>query len=544
VCAAAALQPPFFSLASISLTGGHVFRKTKASAVMALCCTVAGAGLAGCKATSVAAEASAAATASSSITWGACPAPPAGTKLDPRQTCGTLKVPLDYRHPDGKQITVAVSRIPAADPAKRRGILLLNPGGPGAEGLDLPSTFGQTASKPVLTDYDLIGFDPRGVGHSSPVTCGLTAAEVTPPYPYPAPDGSIAQNVASARSAAASCAAKSGSVLPFITTANTARDMDRIRQALDEQKLSYYGTSYGTYLGAVYASLFPQHTDRIVLDSALDPAKIWYGLFRQQSKGIAIRFPDAARYVADHPDQVNFGSTPAAVTSSYLELAEHLDTRPVTVPGTPTKLTGNMFRYLTTLLLFQDATIPSLAQVWRATADLAASHATSQETSTLQQILAIVSPTATTSPGVPQDNAIAAAYAVACDDVSWPRNLHTYARNVAEDRKAFPLSAGSPANVWPCAFWPTRPIEPPVTVTSHGPRNILILQNERDPAATLDSGRGMHKALGARSVLVTVDAGGHVVYGTQGPEACSTKVTDAFLIYGTLPKNDLQCPEP
>lgn len=526
-----------------------MFRKTKVSVVLALCCTVGGAGLAGCEKASDVAEASAAATSSSaigssSITWGTCPAPPAGIKLDPQQTCGTLKVPLDYRHPHGKQITIAVSRIPATDPAKKRGILLLNPGGPGAEGLDMPSTFGETASKSVLADYDRIGFDPRGVGHSSPVSCDLTAAEVTPPYPYPAADGSITQNVTLARSAAASCAAKSGSVLPFITTANTARDMDRIRQALGQRKLSYYGTSYGTYLGAVYASLFPQHTDRLVLDSAVDPTKVWYGLFQQQSSGIAIRFPDAASYVADHSAQVKFGSTTAAVTSSYLELAAHLDARSATVPGASTKLTGNIFRFLTTQLLFADANIPTLAQLWQATADLVAGHATSQETGFLQQLLAVVNPSAGSSPGVPADNSVAAAYAVACDDASWPRNPQTYATNVTKDRQAFPLSAGEPANVWPCAFWPTNPVEAPVTVTSHGPRNILILQNQRDPAAPLVSGQGMHKALGARSVLVTVDAGGHVVYGMQGPKACSTTVTDTFLVNGTLPKHDVQCPAP
>lgn len=156
-----------------------------------------------------------------------------------------LQVPLDYRRPGGRQITVAVSRIPAADPATRRGVLLLNPGGPGGEGLDTPSEAGP-AGEPLLAAYDLIGCDPRGVGHSTPVTCGLTEAQLTPPLPYPAPDGSIAANVAFARSAAAACAARSGDLLPYITTANTARDMDRIRQALGTSRLSYYGDSYGT----------------------------------------------------------------------------------------------------------------------------------------------------------------------------------------------------------------------------------------------------------------------------------------------------------
>jgi hypothetical protein len=110
------------------------------------------------------------------------------------------------------------------------------------------------------------------------------------------------------------------------------------------------------------------------------------------------------------------------------------------------------------------------------------------------QILSLAGPSAATSPGVPQDSAIAAAYTVACDDVSWPRDVNVHARNVAGDREAFPLSAGFPANLWPCAFWPTAPVEPAVTVSDRGPRTVMILQTERDPATTLESGQGMHDA--------------------------------------------------
>jgi hypothetical protein len=224
-------------------------------------------------------------------------------------------------------------------------------------------------------------------------------------------------------------------------------------------------------------------------------------------------------------------------------LAARLDARPVTIPGTSTLLSGNLFRYLSYALLTQDAAIPPLTQVWHAAADLSAGHATNDDVTTLQQILGMVSPSAAASPGVPRDNAVAAAYAIACDDVSWPRDVNRYARDVAEDRASFPLSAGFPANVWPCAFWPTTPVEPAVTISGRGPRDILILQNERDPATPLESGLGMHKALGARSALVTVDAGGHGVYGTQGPQACAAVTTDAFLTKGTLPAQDEHCPQ-
>jgi pimeloyl-ACP methyl ester carboxylesterase len=475
------------------------------------------------------------------ILWGTCPAPPAGIAIDPRQTCGTLRVPLDYRRPGGRQISVTVSRIPATDPAQRRGVLLMNPGGPGGQGLTMPSEAQATVSKPVLAGYDLIGFDPRGVSRSTPVTCGLTAAQLTLPLPYPAPDGSIARNVAFARSAAAGCAEKSGDLLPYITTANTARDMDRIRQALGEPRVSYFGVSYGTYLGAVYASLFPQHTDRMVLDSAINPARVWYDELRQQSKGLAIRFPDVARYAADHASEIGFGRTPAAVTRSYLALTKRLDGHPATVPGAPATLDGNMLRFLTRALVGSDSNIPTLAQLWRAAADLSAGHATADQTGLLQQVLALTSPSNGLAPGVPEDNAIAAIYAVVCDDASWPHDVREYAANVAADRAAFPLSAGSAADIMPCAFW-SRPIEPAVRVTDHGPRNILILQNKRDPNAPLESGRGMHKALGARSAMVTVDAGGHGVYGTPGPDACATRAADAYLTGGKLPARDVRCP--
>lgn len=505
---------------------------------------VAAAVAAGTMTTSPAAQAVAGGPVAPAIVWGECPAAPAGVELDPRQTCGTLRVPLDYRRPGGRQITVAVSRIRAADPARRRGVLLINPGGPGGEGLDLPSQALPILGRPVQAAYDLIGFDPRGVGRSTPVTCGLTAAQLTSPVPYPAPDGSITENIAFARSTAAGCAAESGDLLPYITTANTARDMDRIRQALGEPRVSYYGESYGTYLGAVYASLFPQRTDRMVLDSGVDPARVWYDLLRDQGRGLTERFPDAAAYAADHASDVKFGRTPKAVTASYLALAEHLDARPVAVPGSPAVLDGNTLRTLTRGLIGSDSTIPALTQVWHAAADLSAGHASGEETGLLQQVLAQVDVTSGSSPGVPVDNSMAAAWAVSCDDASWPRDVRVYERNVAVDRARYPLTAGSTATIWPCAFWPSDPIEPAATISAHGARNIMILQNERDPNTPLDSGQGLHESLGNRSALVTIDAGGHGVYGNPGPDECGTEAADAFLAAGTMPARDVHCPGP
>lgn len=199
--------------------------------------------------------------------------------LDPdataRQQCGTLQVPLNYQNPNGQKITVAVSRVPAADPSHRRGVLFLNPGGPGGPGLDLPTQFATLMPQSVLNQYDLVGFDPRGVGQSTPVSCGLTKSQATQALVPLTQNNNFADTTAFMEQVADKCAATSGSVLPYITTNNTARDMDQIRQALGEQKISYFAYSYGTYLGTVYASLFPQQTDRFVLDSNVDANWVW-----------------------------------------------------------------------------------------------------------------------------------------------------------------------------------------------------------------------------------------------------------------------------
>ena len=479
-----------------------------------------------------ASEASAAG-ATATPKWGACPPPaPDGVPRDERQQCATLSLPLDYRRPDRRQITVTISRIRTAQPGTRLGILLSNPGGPGASGLDLPSYLATALPAEVLARYDLIGFDPRGVGASTPITCGLgpeTPIELV--LPYPAPDGSIGRNVEFARTTARSCDALSGDLIPYITTANTARDMDRIRAALGEQKLSYLGYSYGTYLGAVYTSLFQGRSDRIILDSAVDPNRIWYGIWRQFSPAVALRFPDFAAWAAARHDVYGLGATPEAVTRTYFATAAALDREPVVTPDLT--ITGNVFREITRSYLYDDRNFPSLAEIWQA---LSQSAAPAEGT-------LLGTRTGNARAGVPFDNSAAVLWAIACDDTAWPRNVGGYARNSAADRKRFPITAGMPPNIWPCAFWPYRPIEPPVAVTGNGPRNVLVLQNLRDPATGWASGFGLRQALNGRAAMVTQDAGGHGIYGIRsGP--CAADIATAFLITGVLPGRDRFCPGP
>ncbi|GIJ46003.1 alpha/beta hydrolase [Virgisporangium aliadipatigenens] len=458
-----------------------------------------------------------------SIRWGPC-----ADVTDTRTECADLSVPRDYRAMGGAHLTVAVSRVKAADPRKRRGILLVNPGGPGGSGIELAAHLADALPAEVRERYDLIGFDPRGVGRSTPISCGIP--EDTPPdlyLPYPAPDGSIDRNIAFARDTARRCAESVGDLLPHITTANTARDMDRIRAALGEPKLSYLGYSYGTYLGAVYASLFPQRTDRIVLDSAVDPTSVWYGLIRSKSEAFALRLPDFTKWAAARDDVYHLGATPDAVERTYYRIAEQLDRAPVAFPELT--VNGNIFRQLNLRTLEHDRAFGDLAEFWHVLSDPAAPPATRS---------AATVPLAAPAP----DNVTSVLYAVVCGDVSWPRGIGLYARNSAADRRAYPGLAGMPGNIWPCAFW-AQPVEPPVAVTGRGPRNVLILQNLRDPSTSWRNGYGLRRALGDRAAFVSVDAGGHGIYALRsGP--CTDAVTTGFLVGGVLPAQDRFCRGP
>ncbi|TWD84048.1 alpha/beta hydrolase family protein [Kribbella amoyensis] len=459
------------------------------------------------------------------IKWSDCPADVAkGVPMPEGMQCGTLKVPLDHRDPDGKQIDIAVSRLASKKPEQRRGVLLTNPGGP-SSGLGYPAFLVATGlPKSVLDSYDVIGFDPRGIGRSTPVTCDLTVAQLVdgniPPYARNAAD--VAKRAAESKKLAEQCASsKTASMLPFLSTANTARDMDKIRAALGEEKASYAGASWGTHLGALYTTLFPDRSDRIVLDSNLDKGGWDYASDRLWSQGVEDRFPDFAKYVAANHREYGLGWTPAQVRSKYLELGARLDKKPVESPdGT---FDGKLFRQITFGFLYGAPQMPVLASVWKS---LDANQA---------------------PPPLPggddaaagAENLVSGRYYIICNDSSWPKSLATYQRNVAIDRIKYPLFGAAGANVQPCAYWP-KAIEKPVQVTDEGPSNVLMVQNLRDPATPLAGALGLRKAFGDRAVMVTADQGGHGVY-PMGKNQCANHAVTQFLVKGERPARDYHC---
>ncbi|KHD76810.1 alpha/beta hydrolase [Actinoplanes utahensis] len=460
------------------------------------------------------------AAVTSTVAWQPC-----GGKADPRQECGSVSVPMDYAVPAGARISLAVSRVRAAGP-DRHGVLLFIPGGPGSTGLGKPGELAGRLPAEVLARYDVVSFDPRGLGKSSPVDCrpaspGKASAQL---MPWPGPDGDIAPNVSWAAEMATACGEEENPLTAHISTRNEARDIDAIRAALGEEKLSYWGVSYGTYVGAVYATMYPDRTDRVVLDSNddPDPGRLARGWAANYAIGAEDRFPDFAAWAAARDAEYHLGVHAAAVRDAFLTLATRLDGAPLPWTGAqPPTLDGNALRAAMLQALYSDKSFPGFAALMSAA------------------LRGEPLPAASAPPAAALQNTAAVLTATICNDVRWPRSVDGYAEDVATNRAAYPLTAGMPVNIYACAFWP-EPSEDPVTVSPDGPANVLMIQNLRDPSTPYVGALRMRAAFGDRARMVTVDAGGHGSYLANG-NACGDGAVTAFLVTGERPADDVSC---
>ncbi|AZQ34632.1 alpha/beta hydrolase [Streptomyces cyaneochromogenes] len=455
--------------------------------------------------------------------WKKC----AGEGLDPRQQCATVSVPMDYDDPGGRKIDIAVSRIPSEKPSARRGALLLIAGGPGGDSLGDPSGKGQKLPQSVRDAYDLIGFAPRGNAPSTPVSCEADHDDLarTKLLPWPAPDGSVTENLATARRLSDACARNGGELMKHISTKNNARDIDRIRAALGERKLSAWGVSYGTYIGAAYTELFPHRSDRIVLDSndAPDPVRAERAWLQSFEAGVEDNFPEFAKWASTPGNPYRLADTAAEVRPLFLRLAARLDREPIPWPGAnPEELNGNVLRQAMLDNFYDPDDYPKLAKL----------------------ILAAQQGTLPPAPPAPPRSALqnytAVSAATICNDAAWPRSAAVYEKGVAESRAKSPLTAGMPRNAMVCAAWPWQPKEAPVRVTDRGPSNILLVQNERDVATPLSGALKLREAYGRRAVMVTVNSTGHDAYLENG-NACGDGAVSRFLATGKRPDGDLYC---
>ncbi|MGY4737323.1 alpha/beta hydrolase [Streptomyces sp. ATMOS53] len=455
--------------------------------------------------------------------------------------CGTVVVPLDYARPNGRQLKLTVSRVRAThrDPhnsklrVPRQGALVFNPGGPGGSGLYFPLIGLLPEWKRIGAAYDLVGYDPRGVGRSAPLSCQDPKRFFKGPSPAPVhPSESYKrERIAQAKAYAQGCGKRAGSALRHYNSLNNARDLDVLRAALGEERLTFMGASYGTYFGALYATLFPAHVRRMVFDAAVnpDPAQIWYRNNLDQSAAFESRWTDFREWIAEHDDVYGLGRTAEAVLAGY----ERARARLAAAPAGGTVGPGQLQSAFLQAGYYDD--------YWPARAQALSEYLKGDP----RQLIAQAGPVREAA--AEAENANAVYTAVECNDASWPTDWKVWDRDNTRLARVAPFETWD--NVWanlPCAFWPA-PRQRPLDVRT-GPGELpptLILAAERDAAAPYAGALEMHRRL-TGSVLVTErDSGTHGIAG--GPNACVNGYLDAYLLQGRLPVRRAACaphPEP
>ncbi len=432
--------------------------------------------------------------------------------------CASLRVPLDYARPNGRQITLALSKVAATAPAsQQQGVLLVNPGGPGGPGRSLAAFVAQGLSTRVAADYTIIGFDPRGVGASVPaLSCDPSFfTRLRPDY---IPPNASAERVlvSRARNYAADCQRRYGWLLPYLTTADSARDMNSIRAALGVPAISYFGYSYGTYLGQVYATLFPHRLRRMVLDSVVDPAGVWYADNISQDYAFQGRMSAFFSWVAANNASYRLGTSPPQVQAAWYRARARLQAHPVHgVIGADdfddTFLQGG----------YSNALWPGLA----------AALASYLHTGSTAQIVSQYR-----AEGVQSENEFAIYNAVECSDVNWPRS---WARWDADTRRVYrsaPFQAWD--NAWfnaACAFWPVRGPARPMRIRGAGLPGILMIQGTLDAATPYAGAQVAHRELPTARMVVVVGGGNHGQSLAQPPNTCVDGYLNRYLATGALP---------
>ncbi|WKD31948.1 alpha/beta hydrolase [Streptomyces xanthophaeus] len=454
--------------------------------------------------------------------------------------CATLRVPLDYARPDGPQISLTVSRVAAtgAGGAARQGALVHNPGGPGASGMYFPLLADVPGWERIAAAYDLVGYAPRGVGRSAPLSCQDPAARPGGPTQEPADPAAPSpaykrQRLAAAQAYARGCARRAGAALPYYTTLDNARDLDVLRAALGERKLNFMGASYGTYLGAVYATLHPGRVRRMVLDSAVDPdpRRVWYRNNLDQSRGFERRWYDFRAWAARHHGTYGLGATPAAVQASYARVRDAVARTPAGgVVGT-----GELRAAYLQAVYYDD--------VWPDRAAALAAFLRGDPARLTAQ--AAPDPEAAAE----AENATAVYTAVLCNDASWPADWETWDRDTTELARRAPFEAWANAFLnLPCASWPVRERQRPVAVGAQPERlpGTLVVAAERDGATPYAGALELQRRLGAGASLVTEKgAGSHGVVG--GRNGCVDRHVERYLLTGATPGWRVTCaphPEP
>jgi pimeloyl-ACP methyl ester carboxylesterase len=455
-------------------------------------------------------------------------APVAWTPCGGTLQCATVAVPLDYRHPTAATLQIAVARQPALDPAQRIGSLVINPGGPGDSGIDDLADELKVLTPGLLDRFDIVSFDPRGVQRSSPVTCTVpspgttatTSGQTELPDPAPTTVAGVDALVATSRAYATACEQVSGSILPYVGTIDTARDLDRIRQALGDAQLTFLGHSYGTLLGATYAELYPTHVRAMVLDGAIDPAEDTDQMAVDQAESFEAELDAFFAWCAS---TTSCPWRPTGdPTAAVLSLIDRSRATPLPVAGGQGAGPGELYFALV-------AGLGSTSD-WPKLGDALAAASAGDGS-------AVAAMTDTYAAGG-SSNAGDAERAIDCLDhpvLPDPSAFPTLAARAGSEAPVF-----GPLLVWTwvgCAVWPVPADRVPAPTTAPGSPPILVTGTLHDPVTPYHWAVALAGEL-SEGVLVTWDGQSHVAYYYS---PCIRAIDQDYLIDGTVPPPGTTC---
>lgn len=454
--------------------------------------------------------------------WGPCP------DRSPRVQCASIEVPMDYRNPDGRTLELALLRVPSTGTA--RGSLVVNPGGPGAGGMDFAEYLATVADADVRNAFDIVGFDPRGVGESAPVTC-MSGKQTTRWYRTdPTPDTAKERRTLWQRASAISegCLENDPQLARFVGTENTVRDMDIIRSAVGDEDLNWFGFSYGTSLGALYAQEFPDRVGRMVLDGAVDPSLDAMEVSKDQSDGFQLAIE---RFAADCARTSGcVANTRAGVISRINALLRRLDRNPMPTDGARRLVQAEA---LTALFFSMYST-----DLWP-TLRAGLRDAERGDGTTLQVLAQLANDQ--TGPDRYGTNIASAFYAIGCWDFPATPGIaglraaaRDWSQGVSVPQMAQAMSWGNA----PCSSWFAHSSIPPQPVTSTTDAPILVIGTTYDPATPLSWSRALSDQLPTSRLLVH-RGDGHTAYGDTN--MCIDDLTDRYLLTGALPAAGTTC---
>ncbi|SEG62461.1 alpha/beta hydrolase fold [Thermomonospora echinospora] len=459
--------------------------------------------------------AGAAVTAAPTVTWGKCEVSGPNDPMN-KAECAQVAVPLDHRRPNGRKISIAISRVKATDRRNYQGVLLINPGGPGGSGLaysaGLARWLADVGHPETAARYDIIGFDPRGVGSSKPaITCDPNYFKPVRPDYNPANAAQEKAWLNKSKRYADACAKKFGWMLPHMRTTDAARDIDVIRKALGKQKISYYGFSYGTYLGATYGTLFPKRVKRMVLDGNVNHKEVWYQGQLSQNAAFERNMKLWWRWIAKYHSVYKLGTTQAAVEKRYYAIRAQAKKSPIGGMVGPSELDDIMLT-------------AGYSTGWYTVLATALSDWANRKDAEL--LLALVNPGG-------EDNDFAVYNAVQAADAKWPVKWSKWHNDAVRTYPKAKFNTWN--NVWfnaPVHFWKVKG-GPAVKLNGKGMPGVLLVQSELDAATPYQGGLEMHKVLPSSRLLV--ELGGKTHSNTLNGNACLDNKVAAYLNSGKLP---------